>query len=308
MANRRLQYRQVFWRNGWSTASERAQASSDWTAPRRPWHNNGDRLGLSELGAVTRVRLYPRALTPRLSPLHATRPQCNLASPEVVPYSLRSGTRADDDPSSRRSRTQRPSRSQVAAHPCGTARSATALRKRPLLPETWVVRNIGELAVMRRPKASAAFRQWLRRCKAERRIRARPSVNAHPDVVRARESAASRLAWRNNHHRPSPRSPRAPDEPSAALGLSLDATPFPVRRRRPHRPAQPGRSVSRGVPRPGMTNTDVGLGTHPGDRTRICSALSSASSEHGPKRPAFRNDHFFVLPDTRSGVLRWRSA
>ena len=148
MANRRLQYRQVFWRNGWSTASERAQASSDWTAPRRPWHNNGDRLGLSELGAVTRVRLYPRALTPRLSPLHATRPQCNLASPKVVPYSLRSGTRADDDPSSRRSRTQRPSRSQVAAHPCGTARSATALRKRPLLPETWVVRNIGELAVM----------------------------------------------------------------------------------------------------------------------------------------------------------------
>ena len=47
-----------------------------------------------------------------------------------------------------------------------------------------------------------------------------------------------------------------------------------------------------------MTNTDVGLGTHPGDRTRIRSALSSASSEHGPKRPAFRNDHFFVLPDT----------
>ena len=35
-----------------------------------PWHNNGDRLGLSELGAVTRVRLLPgRALTPRLSPL-----------------------------------------------------------------------------------------------------------------------------------------------------------------------------------------------------------------------------------------------
>ena len=34
-----------------------ARASSDWTAPRRPWHNNGDRLGLSELGAVTRVRL-----------------------------------------------------------------------------------------------------------------------------------------------------------------------------------------------------------------------------------------------------------
>ena len=35
-----------------------------------PWHNSSDRLGLSELGAVTRVRLgYNRALTPRLSPL-----------------------------------------------------------------------------------------------------------------------------------------------------------------------------------------------------------------------------------------------
>ncbi len=186
MANRRLQYRQVFWRNGWSTASERAQASSDWTAPRRPWHNNGDRLGLSELGAVTRARLYPRALTPRLSPLHATRPQCNLASPEVVPYSLRSGTRADDDPSSRRSRTQRPSRSQVAAHPCGTARSATALRKRPLLPETWVVRNIGELAVMP----------------------ASEGIRSVPPVAPALQSGAedSRAAERQ---RPSRRGPRA---------------------------------------------------------------------------------------------------
>ena len=35
-----------------------------------PWHNSSDRLGLSELGAVTRVRLgYNRTLTPRLSPL-----------------------------------------------------------------------------------------------------------------------------------------------------------------------------------------------------------------------------------------------
>ena len=35
-----------------------------------PCHNSRDRLGLSELGAVTRVRLgYNRALTPRLSPL-----------------------------------------------------------------------------------------------------------------------------------------------------------------------------------------------------------------------------------------------
>ncbi len=35
-----------------------------------PWHNSTDRLGLSELGAVTRVRLgHNRTLTPRLSPL-----------------------------------------------------------------------------------------------------------------------------------------------------------------------------------------------------------------------------------------------
>ena len=35
-----------------------------------PWHNSRDWLGLSELGAVTRVRLgNNRALTPRLSPL-----------------------------------------------------------------------------------------------------------------------------------------------------------------------------------------------------------------------------------------------
>ena len=34
-----------------------------------PWHNSRDWLGLSELGAVTRVRWANRALTPRLSPL-----------------------------------------------------------------------------------------------------------------------------------------------------------------------------------------------------------------------------------------------
>ena len=46
----------------------------------------------------------------------------------------------------------------------------------------WLVRS-------RRPRASLP-----RPCGAQRRIRARPSVNAHPDVVRARESAAYRLA------------------------------------------------------------------------------------------------------------------
>ena len=82
----------------------------------------------------------------------------------------------------------------------------------------------------------------------ERRIRARPSVNAHPDVVPARESAAYRRAWRNYRRRSSPRLPRAPDEPSAALEWSLDGTPFRfVVVDHTVRPS-PGRSVSRGYP------------------------------------------------------------
>ena len=66
---------------------------------------------------------------------------------------------------------------------------------------------------------------------------------------------------------PGPPSARAPDEPSAALGWSLDGTPLPVRRQ-PHRPAQSGRSVSRGYPRPGVTNTDVRLGSSMTDTER----------------------------------------
>ena len=78
---------------------------------------------------------------------------------------------------------------------------------------------------------------------------------------------------------------------------SSSSTP-PSGRARPFRFAR--------VRRPGMTNTDVRFGTHPGDRTRIRSALSSASSEHGLKRPAFRFDHFFVLPDSAAySSLRW---
>ena len=74
------------------------------------------------------------------------------------------------------------------------------------------------------------------------------NVNAHPDVVRARDGAASTLVRRNYRHRSAPPSPRAPDEPSAALEWSLDATPLPVRRRRPHRPAQPAVPSREGTP------------------------------------------------------------
>jgi len=83
---------------------------------------------------------------------------------------------------------------------------------------------------------------------AQRRIRARPTSNAHPNVVPARDGAASRLAWRSNRHRPAPPSPRAPDEPSAALEWSLDGTPSSIRRRRPHRPAQPAVPSREGTP------------------------------------------------------------
>ena len=64
-------------------------------------------------------------------------------------------------------------------------------------------------------------------------------------VVRARDSAASRLVWRNDRLRSFPRLPRAPDEPSAATRVVARRNALPLRRR-PHRPAQPGRSVSRG--------------------------------------------------------------
>ena len=66
---------------------------------------------------------------------------------------------------------------------------------------------------------------------------------------------------------PSPRSPRAPDEPSAALEWSLDGTSFSgSSSTTPSGPGRPFRLAS--VPRSGMTNTDVRLGTHPGDQPR----------------------------------------
>ena len=61
--------------------------------------------------------------------------------------------------------------------------------------------------------------------------------------------------------RPTPPPPPAPDEPSAALGLSLDATPFSASSSiTPSGPARPFRLAR--VPRPGMTNTNVRLGTY----------------------------------------------
>ena len=65
-----------------------------------PWHNNGDRLGLSELGAVTRVRLLPG---PGPHPTSESAPTLSeppsLASANVTLRPFRAGTRADDDTS-----------------------------------------------------------------------------------------------------------------------------------------------------------------------------------------------------------------
>ena len=98
---------------------------------REPWHNSTDRLGLSELGTVTRVRSLHRALTPRLSPFQRYPNAPSLASTDAARSPVRSGTGADDDPSSRRRPSHNPSRSHVQPLPLPVPRSATALRKRP---------------------------------------------------------------------------------------------------------------------------------------------------------------------------------
>ena len=167
----------------------------------------------------------------------------------------------------RRHRHRLHRRRLVDGHGVRCCRGATD----PLLPETCVVQDIGELAVLPafrwRPKAPAAFRQSSRRCGAERRIRARPSVNAHPDVVRARERRLqARLAQQPPPIVPTVvacarrafRGTRVVARRNALSGSSSSITPSG-----PTRPFRLAR-----VPRPGMTNTDVRLGTQPGDRTR----------------------------------------
>ena len=98
---------------------------------RQPWHNSSDRLGLSELGAVTRVRFSTPGPHPRLRPFQRYPNAPALASTEAAVSSVRSGTGADDDPSSRRRPSHSPSRSHVQPLPLPVPRSATALRKRP---------------------------------------------------------------------------------------------------------------------------------------------------------------------------------
>jgi len=106
--------------------------------------------------------------------------------------------------------------------------------------------------------ASDQCRETAPVARAARRIRARPSVNAHPDVVHARDSAAYRLAWRNTIiptaaacARRAFRGTRVVARRNALSGSSSIT---------PSGPARPFRLAR--VPRPGMTNTNVRLGTH----------------------------------------------
>ena len=138
---------------------------------------------------------------------NATRLQCNLTSPKVVPDSLRSRA-PTDDPSGRRHRLHR--RRLVD----GAEDSRAAERQRPS---------------GRGPRAR------------ERRLQARLAQLPTPLVPTV--AACARRAFRGTR-------------------VVARRNALSLRHRRPHRPAQPGRSVSRGYPRPGMTNTDVRLGTH----------------------------------------------
>jgi len=141
----------------------------------------------------------------------------------------------------------------------------------PLLPETRVARDIGGLAVMPafgwRPKASAAFHQLPRRW-GERR----------GGFARGRASTPIRT-WSARAIAPPPGSPGAAtdtDRPTVAACArrAFRGTRWVARRNvlsaasssttTPSGPARPFRLAR--VPRPGMANTNVRLGTQPGDR------------------------------------------
>ena len=138
MAKRRLQCRQVFWRSGRSTASERAgQAPTGQPAPtvaqqQRPARSVGARGGHE--GPVLYVLVCgaaPPGPHPTSSPFQRYPNAPALASTDAAVSPVRSATGADDDPSSRRRPFHSPSRSHVQPPPLPVPRSATALRKRP---------------------------------------------------------------------------------------------------------------------------------------------------------------------------------
>ena len=130
MAKRRLQCRQVFWRSGRSTASERAgraptgQRARTVAQQHRPARSVGARGGHE--GPASTPGPHPTSESvPTLSERAGAR-ECGRRG---VARPL--GTGADDDPSSPRRSSHSPSRSHVQPLPLPDPRSATALRKRP---------------------------------------------------------------------------------------------------------------------------------------------------------------------------------
>jgi len=111
--------------------------------------------------------------------------------------------------------------------------------------------------------------------------------------VRAHESAASRRAWRNNRNRSGPRSPRAPDEPSATLEWSLDGTSssgFVVDHTVRPRPAVPSRE-----------RTPAGHDQH----RRPARNPSGRPDQTGP---SLRSEHYLAhaVADQRARIHRYR--
>ena len=261
MANRRPQCRQVFWRSGWSTASERAGRAP--TGQRR-----AGRGTTTSTGSVCRSSGRSRGSGSSPGP-HPT-----LQSASTLPDC--SGT----SPARRSSRT-----------PCGQARAPATIRPAVVTVSTagvsWtatgsavaaapptrcflkicVVRDRSELAVM------PAFR-W----RPQRSASCPGVAQRSGGFARGRASTPIRT-WPARAIAPPPGSPGATTatarpQVAACARRAFRGTPVVARRNAlsdssssttPSGPARPFRLAR--VTRPGMTNTDVRLGIHPSART-----------------------------------------
>ena len=106
-------------------------ATASRAPPRTPWKPAATGSVCRSSGRSRGSGSLHRALTPRLSPFQRYPNAPALASTDAAVSPVRSGTGADDDPSSRRRPFHSPSRSHVQPPPLPVPRSATALRKRP---------------------------------------------------------------------------------------------------------------------------------------------------------------------------------
>ena len=205
MANKRLQCRQVFWRNGWSTASERVGQAP--TGQRRAGHGT-----TTATGSI--CRSSGRSRGPGLIPgPHSTLEVRFNATPTAVEPRQPGG---------------RPGLATVSA------RAPTTIRSKP----------------------SA-------RCSsvAERRIRARPtSTPIRTWSPRAMAPPPGSPGAATDTDRPHRRRVRQTSLPRHSSGRSTERPLRFVVVDHTVRPSRPFRLAR--VPRPGMTNTDVRLGTH----------------------------------------------